>query len=99
MVGADYPHPETVFPVMFDEVRALTEHPSVSDADARKILYENAATLYGFDMDALQPHIDRVGFDLHNPPLVSPDQRAASSLMEIVPTFMERAGTDVTDQA
>jgi hypothetical protein len=36
----------------------------VTDADARPILLENAAEVYGFDLEALQPHIDRVGFEL-----------------------------------
>ena len=38
--------------------------PQVTEADARKILYGNAAEVYGFDLDALQPDIDRVGFEL-----------------------------------
>jgi predicted TIM-barrel fold metal-dependent hydrolase len=93
MVGADYPHPETVFPIMFDEVRSLVEHPSVSDADARRVLYENAASLYGFDLAALQPHIERVGFDLADVPRTSADQHAAASIFEVVPSFMRLAET------
>ena len=38
--------------------------PLVTEEDARKILYKNAAAVYGFDLAALQPDIDRVGFDL-----------------------------------
>ncbi len=36
----------------------------VSDADARKVLYENAAAVYGFDVDRLRPDVERVGFRL-----------------------------------
>ena len=32
--------------------------------DADKVLYENAAAVYGFDLALLQPDIDRVGFDM-----------------------------------
>ena len=39
----------------------------MSDEDARKILYGNATKVYGFDLDALQPHIDKVGFELDDP--------------------------------
>ena len=27
------------------------------------MLYENAARIYGFDLDVLEPHFERVGFD------------------------------------
>ena len=64
MFGVDYPHPETVFPSVSDQAAALVTNPHVTEADARKVLYENAAALYHFDMRALQPHIDRVGFEL-----------------------------------
>jgi hypothetical protein len=42
----------------------LVSHPSVTDEDVRKILFDNAAALYGFDRDALQPFVDRVGFEV-----------------------------------
>jgi predicted TIM-barrel fold metal-dependent hydrolase len=64
MFGVDYPHPETAFPSVMDRVRELAEHPHVTDDDTRKVLYQNAAMLYHFDMAGLQPHIDRVGFEL-----------------------------------
>jgi hypothetical protein len=47
-----------------DKVASLVAHPSVSEADAHKVLFENAAELYGFDLQGLQPHIERVGFEL-----------------------------------
>jgi len=33
----------------------------------RKVLYENAADVYHLDLEALQPHFDRVGFELDEP--------------------------------
>jgi nucleoside-triphosphatase THEP1 len=31
---------------------------------ARKVLFENAATVYGFDLSRLRPDIERIGFRL-----------------------------------
>jgi len=64
MFGVDYPHFESIVPHTMEHVAELVGHPSVPEADARKILYENAAQTYDFDLTALQPHIDRVGFDV-----------------------------------
>jgi predicted TIM-barrel fold metal-dependent hydrolase len=64
MFGVDYPHFESFVPRTHEKVAALTSSPSVSREDAEKILFRNALTLYGFDRDALQPDIDRVGFEL-----------------------------------
>jgi predicted TIM-barrel fold metal-dependent hydrolase len=69
MIGADYPHPETAFPGLLHEVKAFVEHPNVSEDDARRVLYGNAAEVYQLDLDALRPHIDRVGFDLDDIPV------------------------------
>jgi predicted TIM-barrel fold metal-dependent hydrolase len=62
MFGVDYPHFEAIWPETNATVAALVGDPLVTEADARKILYENAASLYGFDLDALQSEIDRIGF-------------------------------------
>lgn len=64
MFGVDYPHPETIFPSVLDQVRELVSNPHVTEDDARKVLYANAVDVYGFDLGALGPHIDRVGFAL-----------------------------------
>ena len=66
MFGVDYPHFESIFPGTMDKVATLTRDPSVTEQDARKILFDNAARLYGFDRAVLQPHIDRVGFELED---------------------------------
>src|SRR5262249_7406018 len=64
MFGVDYPHPESIFPLAIDQARALAANPHVTEDDTRKVLFENAAGVYHFDLAALQPHIERVGFDL-----------------------------------
>jgi hypothetical protein len=64
MFGVDYPHPESIVPNVIENARLLAAMPKVTEADARKVLYENAAEVYHLDLDALQPHLDRVGFEL-----------------------------------
>ena len=64
MFGVDYPHFESVFPETNVQVDALVQHPSITPGVARKILYENAAGLYGFDLERLAPDMERVGFEV-----------------------------------
>ncbi len=64
MYGVDYPHFETNFKRNMGEVATLVTTPVIGDAEAHSILFDTAATLFDFDVDALQPHIDRVGFEL-----------------------------------
>jgi predicted TIM-barrel fold metal-dependent hydrolase len=64
MFGVDYPHFESIFPGTAEKVADLVGTQSITDADARHILFENAATLYGFDRAALQSDIARIGFVL-----------------------------------
>ena len=64
MFGVDYPHFESIFDRCMGEVATLVTTPGVTEADTQKILLTNAATALDFDLDALRPHIDRVGFDL-----------------------------------
>ena len=66
MFGLDYPHFESIVPNAMDKVAGLAGDPSVTDADVQKILFDNAAKLYGFDRAVLQPHLDRVGFDVQD---------------------------------
>src|SRR5262245_2194364 len=61
MMGVDYPHFETVWPVTKETVRGTLGSIGVPPADARKILLETPARSYGFDLDALAPHVERVG--------------------------------------
>jgi predicted TIM-barrel fold metal-dependent hydrolase len=64
MAGADYPHPETALPQLRETVRDFAAQPGITEESARKVIYGNAAEFYGIDMAKLQPHIDRVGFEL-----------------------------------
>jgi predicted TIM-barrel fold metal-dependent hydrolase len=64
MFGVDYPHFESMVPHTATKVASLVTNPAVSEADAQKVLFENAADFYGFDRALLQPHVDRVGFEL-----------------------------------
>jgi predicted TIM-barrel fold metal-dependent hydrolase len=64
MFGVDYPQFESIYDRTSAEVATLVSTPGVTDADARKVLLENAARVYGLDLEALLPHIDRAGFDL-----------------------------------
>jgi len=67
MFGVDFPHPESVVPRVKDTARTFGAMPHVTDADARKVLYENAAEVFHLDLAALQPHFDRVAFELDEP--------------------------------
>ena len=64
MFGVDYPQFESIFPSTMDQVQALIHEPSMTEDDVSKVLFGNAAEVYGFDVDGLRPHVDRVGFDL-----------------------------------
>ena len=53
MWGSDYPHHEGTYPYSVESIqRAFCDW---DPADVRKVLSENAAGLYGFDLDALAP--------------------------------------------
>jgi predicted TIM-barrel fold metal-dependent hydrolase len=69
MFGVDYPHFESIFPATQNHVEEMVQHPSVSTAAARGILFENAAQVYGFDLQKLAPDIERIGFDVSEPSL------------------------------
>lgn len=64
MIGVDYPHFESIYPSTMDRVADLLSEPTMTDTDAQRMLFDNAAAVYGFDRTALQPHIDRIGFNL-----------------------------------
>jgi predicted TIM-barrel fold metal-dependent hydrolase len=64
MFGVDYPHFESIFPGTGAHVDSLIGDPHITSEVAKKILCENAARVYGFDLAGLRPDIDRVGFEL-----------------------------------
>lgn len=59
MFGHDYPHPEGSWPNTHDWLRIAMA--GVAEDDARAILGLNAARVYGFDLDALEPLAARIG--------------------------------------
>jgi predicted TIM-barrel fold metal-dependent hydrolase len=59
MWGSDYPHKEASFPFTPEALRA--SFAGVPHDEAAALLGGNAATLYGFDLDALRPIADRIG--------------------------------------
>lgn len=65
MIGVDYPHPETALCWLRDAIDRFTAAPNISEEGARKVIYGNAAQLYGIDLAPLRSHIDRVGFELN----------------------------------
>ena len=70
-------------PGMTAQVKILVDHPSVTEGDARKVLYENAAQVFGFDLASLEAHIGRVGFSLQDIPEPERDKMQMSSLFEV----------------
>jgi predicted TIM-barrel fold metal-dependent hydrolase len=53
MWGSDYPHDEATFPYTRESLRRT--FPGWNEPDLRRLLAENAAQVYGFDLDALAP--------------------------------------------
>src|SRR3546814_19428608 len=53
MWGSDYPHDEGSHPYTREHLRSRLS--GIAPAEVRKILSENAAQLYGFDLEALAP--------------------------------------------
>jgi predicted TIM-barrel fold metal-dependent hydrolase len=64
MYGVDFPHFESCFQRNMGEVATLVTTPIITDDEAHHILFDTAADVYGFDVDALQPDIERVGFEV-----------------------------------
>ena len=65
MFGLDYPPDfESIVPNTRDMVATFAADASVTADDVRNIVFDNAANLYGFDREALQPHVERIGFDI-----------------------------------
>jgi predicted TIM-barrel fold metal-dependent hydrolase len=59
MWGSDYPHDEGTYPFSRENLRAIFAGTEL--AQLQQILSENAARLFGFDLEALAPLASRVG--------------------------------------
>ena len=59
MFGTDYPHVEGTWPNTASRLRHT--FGGLPEAEVRGMLGENAAALYGFDLEALRPTAQRLG--------------------------------------
>ena len=59
MWGSDFPHSEGSFPYTSEALRASLS--DATEAEMRMMLSETAASVYGFDLNSLQPVADRIG--------------------------------------
>ncbi len=59
MWGTDYPHPEGTWPTTKSQM--IESFRGVPEPEIRAMLGENAAGLYGFDVEKLAPLVDRIG--------------------------------------
>jgi predicted TIM-barrel fold metal-dependent hydrolase len=84
MFGSDYPHVEGTWPRTFDWVAATLG--GIPEAEQRQILGGNAARLYGFDLDLLEPIAQRVGIPVAD----LTERREVASLAH---TQVDRPGT------
>lgn len=89
MWGTDYPHTEGTTPHSREALRAT--FAGLPDDEIRAILSENAAQVFGFDLDALRPFADAVGptlADIHEPlTAVPPDSTSYAFLPEYQATY------------
>jgi hypothetical protein len=59
MWGSDYPHHESTYPYTTEGLRLAFS--DWDEADVRRVVTDNAARVYGFDVDALKPVAEKVG--------------------------------------
>jgi predicted TIM-barrel fold metal-dependent hydrolase len=61
MFGVDYPHFETIWPFTKETIQGTLGCLDATEDELRKILMENAADVFDFDLEALAPVVDRIG--------------------------------------
>jgi predicted TIM-barrel fold metal-dependent hydrolase len=88
MWGSDYPHDEGTYPYTREHLRK--RFSDVDPSIVRKLLSENAAALYGFDLDALKPLAEKVG------PTVA---EVATPIEEVPEKELERLSGDMDPKA
>src|SRR4029453_16480387 len=88
MWGNDFSHREGTFPYTIEALRYV--FAGVPEAEVRAMLAGNVAKVYGFDLDGLQPVVDRVGplFDDIATPI--PDIPEAARTTVFLPALAER---------
>jgi hypothetical protein len=79
MIGIDFPHSEGAWRFgTLNYLKATFGTEKVPEPDLQKMLGENAAAVYGFDLTALRSISDRVGLvveDVLTAPAVQPSYR------------------------
>ncbi|HEX8804665.1 MAG TPA: amidohydrolase family protein [Acidimicrobiales bacterium] len=88
MWGSDYPHDEGTHPYTREHLRS--RFSGVDPVEVRKMLTDNAAALYGFDVDALAPLAERYG------PTVA---EVATPIEDVPEKVLERLSGDMDAQA
>jgi hypothetical protein len=88
MWGSDYPHDEGTYPYTRENLRA--RFSDAPEDEMRKILAGNAASMYGFDLDALAPLAAKVG------PTV---EEVATPIDEVPDKTLERISGDMDTRA
>ena len=85
MWGSDYPHDEGSGPFSREHLRQVMW--DLDEAEKRKILGENAAVLYDFDLDALAPLAAKYGpsVDELAQPLTELPENANAALLRNTP--------------
>jgi predicted TIM-barrel fold metal-dependent hydrolase len=63
MFGLDYPHFESTYSRTKRWIQSTLGTAGTTEDELRQILSVNAATVFGFDLDQLQPIAERVGFE------------------------------------
>jgi hypothetical protein len=79
MWGADYPHIEGTWPHSLDALRDACN--GCTAEEIRLMTSTTVADVYGFDLDALRPHAERVGPELDS--LVTPETPAPVTYPEV----------------
>jgi len=88
MWGSDYPHDEGSHPYTREHLRA--RFSDVDPADVRRMLSENAAALYDFDLEALAPLAAKIG----------PTVAEVATPIDAIPTkTLERLSGDMDPKA
>jgi hypothetical protein len=64
MYGADFPHPEGHWGKTLEHLQALFGTYRVPEDETRRILGETAAGVYRFDIELLEPIVERCGLTI-----------------------------------
>ncbi len=83
MYGTDFAHPEGTWNTTIDHLQALFGVGNVSEEDTRRILGQNAAEVYRFDVEKLAPVVDACGFTIEQiltPPTGEADPEVAETV-------------------